>query len=202
MRVKLYIPYYPEGAVVNDKNDMSDEDYANALLNNFGGGYSKYMDNVINSITDSRYGMVDVVPEKYQIKSVKDTSKVEYYLFDCELNNEEDKFMSEDEFNFYVNSGDMCAFFVHMILGGRDEVDADAVSELNFWLKDSRNIMLDSHIDDDHKVAMLPDKDLLIDITVTNNLITPSRYMLSGTRIIDQDNANNFAIIVNKIKNI
>lgn len=202
MRVKLYIPYYPEGAVVNDKNDMSDEDYANALLNNFGGGYSKYMDNVINSITDSRYDMVDVVPEKYQIKSVKDTSKVEYYLFDCELNNEEDEFMSEDEFNFYANSGDMCAFFVHMILGTRDEVDADAVSELNFWLKDSRNIMLDSHIDDDHKVAMLPDKDLLIDITVTNNLMTPSRYMLSGARIIDQDNANNFAIIVNKIKNI
>lgn len=202
MRVKLYIPYYPEGAVANDKNDMSDEDYANALLNNFGGGYSKYMDNVINSITDSRYDMVDVVPEKYQIKSVKDTSKVEYYLFDCELNNEEDEFMSVDEFNFYANSGDMCAFFVHMILGTRDEVDADAVSELNFWLKDSRNIMLDSHIDDDHKVAMLPDKDLLIDITVTNNLIIPSRYMLSGTRIIDQDNANNFAIIVNKIKNI
>lgn len=195
------MPYYPEGVIANDENDISDEEYANALLSNFGGAYSQYMNDVVGNFTDSRYGMTDIMPEQYQIKSVKDTSKVEYYSFDCELNNEEDAHMSENEFEFYANSGEMCAFFIHMFLGKGDETDADAVSELNFWLKDSRNVMLDPHIDDEHKVGMLPDKDLMIDLVATDSLL-PSRYILSGSRVIDQDNSNNFAIIVNKIKSV
>jgi hypothetical protein len=49
---------------------------------------------------------------------------------------------------------------------------------------------------------MLPSKDLIIQLNTTDNLMLPSKYTLMGSRIIDEDNANNFAIIVNKIKNV
>ena len=205
MRVKLYIPYYPEGSFAGNDNDMTDEEYAEALLNNFGSAYSRYMNNVIDGFVDDRYDMRELVPDKYQIKSVKDTTKMQYYIFECELNNEEDEPMGQDEFFYYARSGEMCAFFVHIYVSKGDDwyrKNDDAVSELNFWLRDSRSIMLDPHIDDDHRVAMLPDKNLIIDLGATDNLMIPTRYALTGSRVIDQDNANNFAIIVNKIKNI
>ena len=196
MLAKLYLPYYPEGGFANDENDMSDEEYANTLLNNFGASYSRYMDNMIGGFVDDRYNVMEVIPEKYQIKGVKDTTKVQYYTFECQLNNEEDEQMSTDEFEFYLNSGDMCAFFVHILMPTRrDEIDPDSFGELNFWLKDSRGVMHDPHIDDEHRVAMLPHKDLIV-------VIGTFKYLLSGSRDIDQDNTNNFAIIVNKIKNI
>jgi hypothetical protein len=203
MFAKLLIPYFPEGEVANDVNEMSDEEYANALLNTFGGEYSRYMNSVIDNFTDSRYDMMELMPEKYQIKGVKDNARVSWYAFDCQLNNEEDENMPIEEFSYYANSGEMCAFFVHILMPNRrDEIDPDAISELNFWLRDSINVQRDPHIDDDHRVGMLPSKDLIIQLNTTDNLMLPSKYTLMGSRIIDEDNANNFAIIVNKIKNV
>ena len=98
----------------------------------------------------------------------------------------------------------MAAFFVHMLVG-KDQ-DPDSISEINFWLKDSRGIMADPNIDDEHKVGMLPDKDIIIEFDGNDGLMQglnrPMKYILSGSRVIDQDNVNNFAIIVNKIQKI
>ena len=191
MTAKLYLPFYPNGDFATVENDMSDEEYANALLNQFGSGYNSFMDRALANASDDRYGMMEVMPEQYQIKGAKDNGVVRYYTFDCEVNDEDDKPISESEIEYYANSGEMCAFFIHMLIG-RDQ-DPDGISELNFWLKDSRGIMNDPHVDDRHKVGMLPDKDLKIGV---GNRI----YVLSGSRVIDQDNVNNFAIIVNKVK--
>ena len=189
MIAKLYLPYYPNGEEANAQNDMTDEEYANALLNQFGQKYNSFMDKAVNAAADSRYGMMDIMPDEYKIKSVSDNTTVRRYEFTCQVNDDDDKPVSDSELAYYLQSGDMCAFFIHVLIDER--VDTDAVSELNFWLRDSRNIMNDRNIDDDYKVGMLPPKDL---VTETN------KFVFSGSRVVDQDNTNNFAIIVNKIK--
>lgn len=188
----LYLPYFPEGGVAGSENDMTDEEYANALLNQFGKGYNSFMDRALANASDDRYNMMEIMPEEYQIKGVKDSGKVDYYPFGCEVNDEEDKPMSDSELDYYTRSGEMCAVFIHMLVDGK--VDPDGISEMNYWLKDSRGIMTDPNIDESHKVGMLPAKDLLL---YTNG----RKYVLTGSRVIDQDNVNNFAIIVNKVKN-
>lgn len=195
MKIELYLPYFPEGDVAGTGNDISDEEYANKLMETYGGGYNSFMNQAMSNYMDERYGVSQVLPEKYAIGSVEDNGKVEYYKFDCILNDENDRNMSNDEFMFYVNSNDMCAFFVNMIITDEPK-DGDAVNELNFWLKESRRIMYDQNIADDYKVAMLPFKDLLIKIP--GNI--PNTFRLVGARVVDQDNANSFAIIVTKIE--
>ena len=203
MRVKLLLPYYPDGAVANDENDMSDEEYANALLNSFGDSYMKYMNSVVDGISDSRYGMVDVMPEQYRIKSVKDTTRTEYYEFGALLYNEDYKDMSYSELEYYRNTGDMFAVYIRIgSFPAQYTNNPDAVGELCFWLKDSYNVMNNPHIEEDYKVGMLPHKDLIIQETDQSGTPIGRRYCLSGSRVIDQDDSNNFALIVNKIKNI
>ncbi len=195
MKVELYLPYFPEGDVAGTGNDISDEEYANKLMEMYGGGYNSFMDRAMSDYMDERYGVSQVLPEKYAIESVEDNGKVEYYKFDCILSDENDRNMSNDEFMFYANSNDMCAFFVNMIITDEPK-DGDAVNELNFWLKESRRIMHDQNIADDYKVAMLPFKDLLIKIPGS----LPNTFRLVGARVVDQDNSNSFAIIVTKIE--
>lgn len=191
MIAKLYLPYYPSGEEANGQNDMTDEEYANALLNQFGQKYNAFMDKAVADASDSRYGMMDVMPDEYKIKSVTDKATVRRYEFICQVNDDDDKPVSDSELDYYLQSGDMCAFFIHIMVDER--TDTDAVSELNFWLRDSRNIMNDRNIGDDYKVGMLPPKDLVI--------VTDARkFVFSESRVVDQDNTNNFAIIVNKIK--
>ena len=195
----MYIPYFPNGEIANDRNDLSDEAYASMLLKQFGSQYNDFMDRAM--VFDNRYDVHEVIPEQWSIKGVDDKQLVEYYKFECVLNNEEDSDMGVDEFNYYANSNEMTAFFVHMLIG-KDQ-DPDSISELNFWLKDSRGIMGDKNIDDGHKVGMLPDKDIIIEFDGNGGFMPrPAKYVLSGSRVVDQDNVNNFAIIVNKIQKI
>ena len=202
MKIKMYIPYFPNGEIANDRNDLSDEAYANMLINQFGSQYNNFMNRAMAA--DGRYDVQEVIPEQWGIKSVDDKQRIEYYQFECILNNEEDSNMGADEFSYYANSNEMAAFFVHMLVG-KDQ-DPDSISEINFWLKDSRGIMADPNIDDEHKVGMLPDKDIIIEFDGNDGLMQglnrPMKYILSGSRVIDQDNVNNFAIIVNKIQKI
>ena len=93
----------------------------------------------------------------------------------------------------------MCAFFVHLTVNDEFK-NPDAINEINFWLKESREIMNDRNIDDDHKFLMLPYKDIIIKLSGVDNLIIPGKYKLVGSRVIDQDDRNNFAIIVTKIE--
>ena len=198
----MYIPYFPNGEIANDRNDLSDEAYANMLINQFGSQYNNFMNRAMAA--DGRYDVQEVIPEQWGIKSVDDKQRIEYYQFECVLNNEEDSNMGADEFSYYANSNEMAAFFVHMLIG-KDQ-DPDSISEINFWLKDSRGIMTDPNIDDEHKVGMLPDKDIIIEFDGNDGLMQglsrSMKYILSGSRVIDQDNVNNFAIIVNKIQKI
>ena len=199
MKIELYLPYYPENAVAGSGSDMSDEEYASKLMDVFGGGYNNFMDQAMMDSQDPRYNVSYVMPEKYMIESVEDNGKVEYYGFECVLNDENDANMSNDEFMFYANSGDMCAFFVHLVIS--DEYrNTDAINEINFWLRESREIMRDPHIDDDRKITMLPYKDLIVKLPGVDNLVISGTYKLCGARVIDQDNNNNFAIIVTKIE--
>ncbi len=202
MRARIYIPYFPNGEIANDRNDLSDEAYANMLVSQFGSQYNNFMNRAMAA--DGRYDVQEVIPEQWGIKSVDDKQRIEYYQFECILNNEEDSNMGPDEFSYYANSNEMAAFFVHMLVG-KDQ-DPDSISEINFWLKDSRGIMADPNIDDEHKVGMLPDKDIIIEFDGNDGLMQglnrPMKYILSGSRVIDQDNVNNFAIIVNKIQKI
>lgn len=199
MKIELYLPYYPENAVAGSGNDMSDEEYASRLMDMFGGGYNNFMDQAMMDSQDPRYNVSYVMPEKYMIESVEDNGKVEYYGFECVLNDENDANMSNDEFMFYANSGDMCAFFVHLVIS--DEYrNTDAINEINFWLKESREIMRDPHISDDRKITMLPYKDLIIKLPGVDNLVISGTYKLCGARVIEQDNNNNFAIIVTRIE--
>ena len=199
MKIELYLPYYPENAVAGSGNDMSDEEYARRLMDMFGGGYNNFMDKAMMDSQDPRYNVSYVMPEKYMIESVEDNGKVEYYGFECVLNDENDANMSNDEFMFYANSGDMCAFFVHLVIS--DEYrNTDAINEINFWLKESREIMRDPHISDDRKITMLPYKDLIIKLPGVDSLVISGTYKLCGARVIEQDNNNNFAIIVTRIE--
>ena len=199
MKIELYLPYYPENAVAGSGNDMSDEEYAKRLMDMFGGGYNNFMDQAMMDSQDPRYNVSYVMPEKYMIESVEDNGKVEYYGFECVLNDENDANMSNDEFMFYANSGDMCAFFVHLVIS--DEYrNTDAINEINFWLKESREIMRDPHISDEKKITMLPYKDLIIKLPGVDNLVISGTYKLCGARVIEQDNNNNFAIIVTRIE--
>ena len=191
MIAKLFFPYYPEGDFSSGENDMSDDEYAQALLNQFGSGYNSFMDRALADASDSRYSMMEVMPEEYRISSVKDNGKLAYYQFDCEINDDEDNPLTEDLLDYICSNGDMSAFFVHLLV--RRDADADAVSEMNYWMKDSMGIMNDPNIDEGHKVAMLPAKDLIVKIG-------GSQYVFSQARLIDRDNVNNFAIIVNNVK--
>lgn len=198
MKVELYIPYYPERAA-GSGNDMSDKEYANRLLDMFNGEYHNFMNKALADASDERYEMRDIMPEKYAIEAVEDQTTVQYYGFECVLNDENDANMSADEFLYYYNSGDMCAFFVHLIIS--DEYrNTDAINELNFWLRESRAVVNDPHIDEDHKFSMLPDKDIIVKVPGLDNIIIKNQYKLSGSRVVDQDNNNNFAIIVTKIE--
>lgn len=199
MKVELYLPYYPENAVAGSSNDISDEEYANRLLDMFGGGYNNFMNQALSEVADERYDMRTIMPDKYAIEAVEDQGKVEYYGFECVLNDENDKNMSNDEFMYYANSGDMCAFFVHLVIS-EEYRNTDAINEINFWLRESRAVMNDPHIDDDHKFGMLPDKDIIIKVPGVDNIIIKGQYQLTGSRVVDQDNNNNFAIIVTKIE--
>ena len=201
MKIELYLPYYPENTVANSKNDLSDEDYAKQLMEMFNSSYNGFMDSAMGISSDPRYDMRDVIPEKYGIGSVKDDGRVEYYGFECVLNDEDDKNMSENEFMFYANSGDMCAFFVHLIV--TDEYrNTDAINEINFWLKESREIMKNPHIDDEHRITLLPYKDLIVKLTGVDGVIVKGKYKLEGARVVDQDNRNDFAIIVTRVQEI
>lgn len=197
MKAEFYLPYYPEGTVAGNGNDMSDEEYARKLTEMFGSGYNSFMDRAMFS--DDRYGVHEVIPEEYAIGSVEDSQQVEYYGFECMLNNENDEPMSMSEFNFNVDSNDMCAFFVHMSVD--DEYrNTDAVNELNFWLKESKQIMDNPHIDNGHRIGMLPYKDIIINVPEVDGLVVPGKFKLIGTRVVDQDNPKNFAVIVNRIE--
>ena len=191
MLAKLYLPYYPNGEMANSENDMSDEEYANALLNQFGQKYNSFMDRAIVNSSDSRYNMMEIMPEEYRIKSVSDNNTMRRYEFNCQINDDDDKPVSDSELAYYMQTEEMAAFFIHVLID--ETTSTDAVSELNFWLRDSRNIMNDRNIDDNYRVGMLPPKDLVI---VTER----DKFFFSESRVVDQDNTNNFAIIVNKIK--
>ena len=199
MKAEFYLPYYPEGDIAGNTSDLSDEEYARQLSSMFNGGYNSFMNEAMGMSNDSRYGFSSVIPSEYAIESVADNGKVDYYQFECLLNDENDKGMDFDEFTFYAKSGNMCAFFVHLTV--YDEYrNPDAINEINFWLKESREIMNDRNIDDDHKFLMLPYKDIIIKLSGIDNLMVPGKYMLSGSRVIEQDDRNNFAIIVTKIE--
>ena len=193
MRARLFLPYYPYGDFGNDSKEISDKEYAEQLLQTFGGEYNAFMNDAMRALSDPRYNMVDLPPEEYAINSVEDRSDVEYYTFDCLLNNEEDKNLSRAEFDFLTSNGDMVAIFVHLNVG--EDNSPDAVDELNLWLKESKDIMENPHINDDARMGMLPYKDLKAEID-------GEMFLFETTGVVDQDNRNNFAIIVNKIKKI
>ena len=198
MKTKVFLPYFPESQLAGSQNDISDEQYAEQLLDMYDNKYKNFMDQAMATVYDQRYGVMEVMPEKYAIESVKDNGRVDYYEFSGQLNNEEDQDMGDSEFAYYANSGDMCAFFVHLTIS--EENGDDQVDELNSWLKESRRIMLDRNIDDDYKVGMLPGKDLIIEFRRSDAPMFTKKYVLRGSRVIDQDNNKNFAIIVTKIE--
>ena len=199
MKTKIFLPYFPEGPLASSESDLSDEQYARQLLDMYDSGYKNFMDQAMGSMMDQRHGVMEVMPEKYAIENAVDDGRVDYYEFECVMNNEEDEPMSEDEFNFYANSGNMCAFFLHNVLPPKQENESEDVVELNSWLKESRNIMSDAKIDDGVKVGMLPAKDLIIEFPSVSTMMN-KRWKLCGSRVIDQDNQWNFAIIVTKIE--
>ena len=196
MKTKIFLPYFPEGPLAGSTSDLSDEQYARQLLDMYDNGYRNFMDQAMGMMMDQRYGVMETIPEKYGIGNVTDDGKVDYYEFECMLNDEEDRPMSEDEFNFYADSGDMCAFFVHMSI--TDENDADSLDELNSWLKECKKIMADRNIDEGYKIGMLPGKDLIVEFPSTSTMMN-RRWKLHGSRVIDQDSTRDFAIIVTKI---
>ena len=197
MKTKIFLPYFPEGQLASSENDLSDEQYAKQLLDMYDSSYNNFMNQVMGSMADQRYGVTEVIPEKYAIEGTEDNGRVDYYEFECMLNNEEDEPMSEDEFKFYANSGEMCAFFVHMSV--TDKSDADSLDEFNSWLKECKKIMADRNIDEGYKIGMLPGKDLIIEFPSVSTMMN-KRWKLCGSRVIDQDNPRNFAIIVVKIE--
>ena len=197
MKGKLFLPFFPEKPLASSQSDISDEQYAKQLLDMYDNGYMNFMDQAMGTMMNQRYGVMEVMPEKYAIESVKDNGNVDYYAFDAQVNNEEEQNMSDDEFMFYANSGDMCAFFLHLSV---DEDNADSVDELNSWLKESRRIMNNPHIEDDYRVGMLPARDLIIEFRREDSPMFVRKFKLCGARVIDQDSNKHFAIIVTKIE--
>ena len=196
MNIKLKLPYNPVGKLAGDGDDMSDEEYVNQLLSQFNAGYNSFMNNAMDGMMDPGTGVMDLMPEQYQIKSVKDYNHVEYYTFSALLNDMDDQPLGLNDLMGFEKSGEMGAFFIHLTV--QQDTDVDASEELALWLKDCRDIMTNPHVDENYKVGMLPSKDLIIEASEDGRI----KYLLSGARVIDQDNVNNFAIIVNKVKSI
>ena len=192
MTIKLNLPYNPVGELAGNENDMSDEEYANELMRQFGSDYNNFMNNAMYNMTNDT-GVMDLMPDQYQVKSVQDTRGLAYYTFTAFLNDMDDQPMTTENLLRYVNTNDMAAFFVHLAI--EREANPDADEELRMWLKDCKDIMKNPHIDDAYRVGMVPPKDLIIDAE-------GMRYQFVGARVIDQDNPKNFAIIVNKVKKL
>ena len=43
-------------------------------------------------------------------------------------------------------------------------------------------------------------KDIIINVPEVDGLVVPGKFKLIGTRVVDQDNPKNFAVIVNRIE--
>ena len=186
------LPYNPVGELAGNENDMSDEEYAQELLKQFGGDYNNFMNNAMYNMSNGT-GVMDLMPDQYQVKSVQDTKGYAYYTFTAFLNDMNDQPVSVPDLMNYAASNDMVAFFVHIGIG--KEANPDADEEMRMWLKDCKDIMKNPHIDDNYRIGMVPAKDLIIEAE-------GAKYQLTGARVIDQDNPSNFAIIVNKVKKL
>ena len=202
MKAILFLPFYQTGDFANDEKQISDEEYAQMLNNYFSSDYYKFMNNAINGFFDERYQMMDVMPEKYQVKSVKEkVTPTKYFTFDIDFNDMEDQPIDGVFLNRLCRQPSMTAFFIHV--HPEDEVNSDGLSEMAFWVRESKQIMSDPRIDDERKLGMLSPKDLRLAFTEEINGINYDfRYELKGCRVVDQDDRNNFAIIVNKIEKI
>lgn len=200
MRIKLFLPFYPVGEFATEKNEISDEQYADMLNSYYTSSYFKFMNDVLMGRADSRYNIQEVIPEEYQIKSVKEKNlPTRYYTFDALLNDIDDNPVDSAFFMNPRNLMEMNAFIIHIIID--EEKNEDALSELALWTRESGEIMRDPRIDEDHKISILPQKDLKIGISeITNGMRYDSVFKFVACRIPDQDNKQNFAIIVNKIE--
>lgn len=200
MRIKLFLPFYPVGEFANDREEISDEQYADMLNSYYNSAYFKFMNDVLAGRFDGRYNMQDIIPEQYQIKSVKEKkTPARYYSFDALLNDIDDRPVDVSFFMNPRNFDEMNAFIIHILIP--EENNEDALSELALWTRESKEIMRDPRIDEDHKIAILPQKDLKVGISEnTNNIRYESIFKLVSCRIPDLDDKQNFAIIVNKIE--
>lgn len=200
MRAKLFLPYFPPAEVAGVENEMTDEEYSDALTSYYTSAYHKFMENAIRGYVDDRYNIHDVIPEKYQIKAIKE-KKVpsRYYSFDVLLNDMYDRPLAPSFFANPRNLSSMNAFTIHILVD--DEKNEDGLSELALWVRESGEIMKDPRIDEEKKIEILPPKDLKIDISEElNGIIYQRIYLFDSCRIPEQDDKNNFAIIVNKIE--
>ena len=181
-------------------DEITDEEYSDMLNSYFTSSYFKFMEKALMGQIDNRYDVREIIPEKYQIKSVKEKKiPARYYTFDAILNDIDDKPL---DISFFLNSAnlrEMNAFIVHILIP--EEKNEDALSELALWTRESGEIMRDPRIDEEHKISILPEKDLKIGIyEEINGIRYDYIYKLISCRIPDQDNKQNFAIIVNKIE--
>ena len=194
------LPYYPGSEVSGEEKEISDEEYVEMLNEYYSRDYFRYMDNAINGIMDSRYGIQEVIPDQYKIETVGHKMvEPSYHSFISELNNIDDEPLSYNDIVQNCNNPEPVGFIFHIYIDNNPSA-ADSISELSQWVRESQQILRDPHIDDEKRLKVLPIKDLIISCeNEQNGVIYEEEFVFNGSVIIDLDNRTNFAVAVNKI---
>lgn len=166
-------------------NDFRRTDkHINKYMQGYSQGYRKYDGN------DRRYNVRDI--NEYSKDEVYDDMKLEWQESEGEVFDSNKQDITPQFFNDHEYRQDMFIIIIHV---GIEEWNS--ITEMKFWLEDSRLVHMDKTIDDRTKLRSLPCRDLKIKIG-------EDIYNLHNCKILQTYDSPadffKFAVIVEKIK--
>lgn len=138
----------------NFNENLSTEQYANMIVDNFNKNY----DSINNLVT---YGMYDTYTETFQDKKIENVEekfnfhKTEAYISDVSHNDINTQYLDN-----LVNLNKKGILRINI---NPNSMETEAIEEINYWLNDSKMVLNDNRLDKQTIIMSLPIRDFLID---------------------------------------
>lgn len=138
----------------NFNGNLSTEQYANMIVDNFNKNY----DSINNLVT---YGMYDTYTETFQDKKIENVEekfnfhKTEAYISDVSHNDINTQYLDN-----LVNLNKKGILRINI---NPNSMETEAIEEINYWLNDSKMVLNDNRLDKQTIIMSLPIRDFLID---------------------------------------
>lgn len=138
----------------NFNGNLSTEQYANMIVDNFNKNY----DSINNLVT---YGMYDTYIETFQDKKIENVEekfnfhKTEAYISDVSHNDINTQYLDN-----LVNLNKKGILRINI---NPNSMETEAIEEINYWLNDSKMVLNDNRLDKQTIIMSLPIRDFLID---------------------------------------